>query len=77
MSVGEIIEMNNKIEEIAKEESIKIKKARALGLRKKTARTSPEQQRKTQRNRSKFGRPGSVMYLRGQKENRQNAKIFP
>ena len=38
-------------------------KSWSLGLRKKTARTTPEQQRKTQRSRSKWGRPGSVMYL--------------
>ena len=44
-----------------------IKTSQSLGLRKNTARTSPEQQRKTQRSRSKLGRPGSVMYLAKQK----------
>ena len=43
-------------------------------MRKKTARSNPEKQRKTQRNRSKLGRPGSVMYLAGEKSD--NAKIL-
>ena len=54
--------------------NIKLKSG-SLGLRKKTARTTPEQQRKTQSSRSKWGRPGSVMYLATNIKTRQLLKV--